>query len=348
MSRIGLTLIVALVVGAAAANTDVNKLKLRPSATVFGSNVTLGDVVSFAGAADELEQAVADAVVITVAAGARQHVVTHDQVVSKLDALGVNLSRVLVSGALKCDVTIAAAPAARTTTSDAAPLIRAEASASKSEGAATLADRLRAFVAYELKSLGGEPEIRFDRAGQEFLALTSPPWGFNISASGRDQLGLREFRVVIRRDGHVQRTVRVYAHVRLVREVVVAQRPLSIGNFIRNDDVTLETRVFEAGDVLGLATTDEVIGQQVKRYVEKGAMLDAGALKPVDLVRRSRPVTVLGSNGAVKIRLTGVALDSGGYGDTVRVRIGDTRKTRQQLRAVVAGLGTVRMMEDTP
>jgi len=45
------------------------------------------------------------------------------------------------------------------------------------------------------------------------------------------------------------------------------------------------------------------------------------------------------------VRLTGMALDSGGYGDTVRIRMGDTRGERQLLRGVVTGLGTVRLVE---
>lgn len=106
--------------------------------------------------------------------------------------------------------------------------------------------------------------------------------------------------------------------------------------------------MFESSAKLGFGSVAEVVGQQIKRFVPSGEMVQADAVKCVDLVRRSRPVTVLGDGTNVQVRLTGVALDSGGYGDRVRVRLGNSRKTRQQLRGIVTGLGTVRLVEGNP
>ena len=127
--------------------------------------------------------------------------------------------------------------------------------------------------------------------------------------------------------------------------MVIARKPLNPGNFVRSDDLGVETRVFEHGANLGPSRTEEVVGQQIKRFVAVGAVVPADAIKAVDLVVRSRPVTVTGEGTAVQVRLTGVALDSGGYGDTIRVRMGDSHHDKKTLRGIVTGLGTVRLTE---
>jgi flagella basal body P-ring formation protein FlgA len=204
---------------------------------------------------------------------------------------------------------------------------------------------LRAQIARELAELGGTPEIEFEQAGGPLLALTSPPYEFAVQSSGRAKLGLREFRVTLRKDGQVQRTVALAARVRLAREVLVARRPLSVGTFVQAADVALAPHVLEREDELGLERAEQALGQQIARFLPAGQMLRRGDLKSVELVRRSRPVVILGAGRNVHVRLTGVALDSGTYGQMVRVRIGDPRQPRRELRAVVTGVGTVRLEE---
>lgn len=332
------------------ADDSVVRVKLRPGVTVYGQAVTLADVLSMRGASPELSGAIADKPLRVDTADAARFVVTHEEILERLEALGVNLARVLVGGASQCVVTVRpktqpGGDVVLASDEQPAPLIRTKQADASGAGSTTLADILRQHINREMTSLGGEGEVHFERAGAEFLKLTSPPFEFNISSSGRGDLGLREFRVVVRRDGRTQRTVHVYARVRLIRKVAVAARPLSIGNFIKRDDVVLETRVFDDGDDIGIGQAGEVIGQQVKEFVAAGELVRQRDLKPVDLVSRSRPVTVLGGGDSIAVRLTGVALDSGGYGDTVRVRMGDSRGDRRVLRGVVTGLGTVRLSE---
>lgn len=345
MKRLTVCLMLALAGSAGAAESGTVRLKLRSHATVYGQTITLADVLQF-GTADELADQIGDEPITAQQQSHERYDVTYAQVTRCLGELGVNLARVLVDGALSCEIRIKQSPAAAQAPSDSTLLLRRNAGAQSSQR--TLADVLRAQVRAEMAELGGRAELRFDRGGAEFLELTTPPWEFRVSSSATTPLGLREFRVVIRRDGRVQRTTQLYAHVRLEREVVVARRPLSIGNYVRAEDVQLQTRVFDAGEDLGLPTIEAVIGQQVKRFVPVGEMVTTDAIKSVDLVRRSRPVTVIRNTGGVQLRLTGTALDNGDYGDSVRVRLGDTRATRRQLRGVVCGLGTVRLVEDAP
>ena len=99
----------------------------------------------------------------------------------RLDELGVNLSRVLISGALQCHVTRQNHAPPGSASQDAALLTRTPLPESPG-GPRTLATVLRAQADAELAPLGGTAEISFERAGQEFLELTAPPWEFHVSS----------------------------------------------------------------------------------------------------------------------------------------------------------------------
>jgi flagella basal body P-ring formation protein FlgA len=319
---------------------DVSRLKLRAQAYVRGDAVTLSDVLIFAEADPRLLAEIGDEPVLAKLAGPTETEIDHDQVVHRLEELGVNLARVLVSGALSCRVTLepVAAEAVPSDRPPEAPLLRTP----LQEHATALADLLRDHVEDELASLGGTAEIEFERAGQEFLELTTPPFDFSVRSNRGRKLGLREFSVTIRRDGRVQRTVRIGGHVKLVRRVLVAAKPLNVGAYVKRDSLEYATRIFSDEQGLGLDQPEQIIGQRVKNFVPVGQMVQASDLKAVDLVKRSQPVTVIGGDN-VSIRITGDALDSGSYGDTIRVRLGDSRKNRREIRGVVTGVGTVQL-----
>lgn len=327
---------------------EVSRLKLRAQARVRGSFVTVADVLSFAEADPRLRPAIGDKPVTDERRPPATLAVSHAQVVERLHKLGVNLSRVLISGAMECQVTLEP-PLRRIEPqrppADPAPLLTERAGAATEGDGTTLADALRRRIEADLASLGGTAEVEFEHAGREFLALRGPDWEFSIRARGGRAIGLREFSVAIRRDGRTHRTARIAARVRLIKSVVVAKRPLGTGAFVRREDLTLERRIFDRPEDVGLDSADRVVGQQMKHFVAAGEMIRPTDVKSEDLVKRSRPVTIVGADHNISIQLHGVALDSGGYGDNVRVRIGDTRKNRRELRGIVTGVATVRLAE---
>lgn len=345
LARIGFLSVV--LAGNAAADLiekDVSHLKLRRQVQVCGEVVTLADVLIFTQADPRLLAEIGDEPVVVGLTSPSETEITHDRVVCRLEELGVNLARVLVSGALSCRVTlepIESQPSAGDAP-ESVPLIPAQ----PLEGTrTTLADALRARIEDDLESASGTVEVEFERAGQEFLELTTPPFDFSIRGNRGARLGLREFSITIRRDGRVQRTVRIGVRVKLVKQVLVAARPLSIGAYVKRDSLEYATRVFTSGQDLGIEHAEQVVGQRVKNFVPAGEMLRHEDLKSVDLVKRSQPVTVIGGDN-VSIRITGDALDCGGYGETIRVRLGDSRKNRREIRGVVTGVGTVRLVDD--
>jgi len=327
-----------------------SRLTLRPQATVRGETVRLGDVLSFADADPRLDERLSDVPLAEDLKPPTTVEISYDSVRALLERSRVNLSRVLVSGALVCRVSVEArapqnvpptrvSPSTSQQVDRAAPIFR---DAGASAGA-RLEDVLRARLDRELSELGGKAEVEFESAGQEFLDLTSPPFEFSVREDRGPKLGLRQFTVSIRRDNRMLRTARIGAMVKLIREVLVAAGPLNAGNTVRRDSLKFARRVITSERNLGLNAVEQVVGRRVKKYVADGSMIHTENLQDVELVRRSRPVTVT-SDGPVQIRVTGVALDSGGYGQQVRVRIGDPRK-RRIIRGVITGVGTVRMQE---
>ncbi|MEW6250003.1 MAG: flagellar basal body P-ring formation chaperone FlgA [Planctomycetota bacterium] len=353
------------------AEPGVARLALRGTAVVDGPVVRLTDVLVLQqGTAALAEKLAGEPAVIhttparrsrdtadAATAGVRTITITHAQVARRLDELGVNLGQVLLGGALQCEVTVRPGAAASEAQEGGLALIgAAEPDAAQPfetgpgasvAGARTLADALRGYIADELERLGGRAEVQFDLGGQEFLQLTSPPLEFRINSVGANKLGLREFQVLVRGNGPAQRRLQVFAQVRLVRPVVVARRPLNPGNVVGSADVSVETRTFDQAASLPARDLTEVVGLQLGKFVPAGAPLMPDALKPGDLVTRSRPVTVISGNGSVEVRLTGVVMDSGGMGDSVRVRMGDSR-SRTVLNGTVVGLGAVRISEGRP
>ncbi|MFO0839416.1 MAG: flagellar basal body P-ring formation chaperone FlgA [Phycisphaerae bacterium] len=360
---------------------DVSTVRIRADAVAAGSRATLGDVLDFSQADVRLRDAVAQSALFDAADGTvPPSAITHEQVVARLEALGVNLSRVLVCGAATCRVRREPqedtpedrhdsrrtppndelhAPSRTPTAADAqpvsgapqpieAPLLRPglyQPPAAEPSGPPTLADVIRDYVARDLSVPSSDVALEFERAGQDFLALTAPPWEFSIRSPAGEKFGLREFVVAIRRDGVTHRTARLMGRVKALRSVVVAKRPLAVGAFVRPDDVALEPRLFDSEAESALGSVDAVIGQNVKRFVQSGEVLRRSDLKPVELVKRSRPVTVIGADRSVQLRLSGTALDSGGFGDRVRVRLGESRREQREVRGVVTGMGTVQLEE---
>jgi flagella basal body P-ring formation protein FlgA len=336
---IGILMLTADGVSAATRADEPQRLKLRAQATVTQA-LTLGDVLSFRGADPALRTALADAPIFAVEQAARVRNVTFEQVEAALRSSGANLAQILLVGSATCRIEWRQPVETEAPAADPLLVRPADGGAAR-----TLRAALQQHVAEELRELGGTPELVFERASEPYLDLTAPPWTFSIRSRQRGELGLREFRVVIRRDGRTQRTVDVIARVRLAKEVLVAAQPLNVGMFVSGDDVVLEKRVFERTGRIGLDDAAAVVGQRVRKFVPAGQMVRGADLETVELVRRSRPVTIRGAGEHVRIRVTGVALDSAGFGETVRVRVGDTRQNRQVLRGVVTGLGTVELKE---
>jgi flagella basal body P-ring formation protein FlgA len=337
----------------AAEAAPVATLRLRPAAAAASAIPTLGEVLDLSGADEALLLQLSDQPLFTKAPAGPEATVTHVDVAQRLRELRVNPARVLVGGAARCRISLPlpeppAGPApAREQPTAAGPASDRTHGNSESVGTVagetSLAGILRQHILDELRGGGGTVDVAFERAGADFLELTSPPWEFAVRSVGNEKLGARELSVTLRRDGRVERAVRIGVRVTMVKPVVVARRPLNAGATIRADDLALEERLFDGRSEPGADAIEPLVGQQVRKFIPAGSMVRAGELQRVDLVKRARPVTVLSEAGGVQLRVSGVALESGTFGEMVRVRLGEGRREAREIRCQVTGVGTVRM-----
>ncbi len=339
----------AILLAAPAAASEALDIRLRTSASVVGPEVTLADVLSFGPGTEELRQQLASQVIIRDQAGAAAVEVSYQQVHDRLVDAGVNLGRVLLQGAARCHVRLLPAPdpQPQAAADPEGPLFRDVPDKPADTGMPlTLADHIRAYCQEEWRADGGTVELDFERGREDLLGLTAPTFTFVVRSADRTRLGMREFRVTVRRDGHTLRTESVFASVRVLREVLVAAGPLNIGSLIEPDDVKPHERIFTSDAAPGLTRAGEAVGQRVRIFIPEGQLLRRDDLQAADLVKRSAGVRVF-SSGPVGVRLQGTALDNGTYGERVRVRLGDTRSSRRVVHGEVTGLGEVRLLEET-
>ncbi len=346
MKRVVSTVVVMMVgTNLVTAGVQMNVLRLRPQVQIRARTVRAIDVLEPLRADRDLRRLLDEATLAEAPDGPGPLRLGIDEVRERLIELGINPARILLRGSDACVITFAAPAEAQhePVRGVSRGVADRQPAGGRARATMTLAQRLRDYVQQELAELHGEVEIEFELAGRELLELTTPPFQFQIRPLGRGRLGLRRFSVTIRRDGRRIRQVRLAARVRLVRDVLVAARPLNVGTVIEADALELAKREFVGDEPLGFQDPQRLIGQQVRRFIPAGQMLRPGDLKAADLVRRGRPVTVV-QDGAVRLRVAGIALDSGAYGALVRVQLGTNRRQRRVVRGEVVGVATVKLV----
>jgi flagella basal body P-ring formation protein FlgA len=127
------------------------------------------------------------------------------------------------------------------------------------------------------------------------------------------------FTAVFTPPGSLPFAVRVRAGAQ--DSVTVAARTLDAGRELGAGDLQMASRT-RWGPPADAATPRVSPGWITRRLVMTGADLNAGNVAPPPLVRVGDQVRLEWRRGAVLITLDGTALDAGGAGQTVRVRVG--------------------------
>lgn len=128
-------------------------------------------------------------------------------------------------------------------------------------------------------------------------------------------------------------------------EVAVVRRPLSKGDVIRDNDISIEKkrRAEVVGDVAGGA--DAVIGMSVKQAMRAGQIVRRNDLARPELVARNEMVTIHYEVPGIRITLRGKSTDSGALGDVVSVQNIQSKRTVQ---GTVTGPGLVTISPALP
>jgi flagella basal body P-ring formation protein FlgA len=135
-----------------------------------------------------------------------------------------------------------------------------------------------------------------------------------------------------------ERPWRLYVPTRvsLMRQVVVASRPLARGQRLSGADLALGTR--DLGRLGGDPVRDptRVTGYVLTRPLPSGAVLEARLLEAPRLVERGQRVRLVVEAAGIHISMTGQAVEAGALGETIRVR---NPASRRVVDAVVTGPG---------
>jgi flagella basal body P-ring formation protein FlgA len=182
-------------------------------------------------------------------------------------------------------------------------------------------------------------QMRFNPEDRSTLDLSTPQFQFNIEPVRVYNLGDVIWNVTIIA-GDSSKKVQIKAQAFAWRQQVVAVRPLSYRQMIRDEDVVSRRTLVNHLSDEPLLSLDQVVGQQAARQLKPGALFTASMVDAAPLVRMGQLVTVILARGGIEIKTVGRAMENGAYGQTIRVR---NERTRDVYQAVVSGQQTVRL-----
>ena len=155
--------------------------------------------------------------------------------------------------------------------------------------------------------------------------------------------GIRAGRTVVGVRCEGERPWKIYAplKVKLPAEVVAAARPLKRGEILQHVDLTTVKE-----DVATLhrdyyLDTQTLIGQRIRRNLNRGDVITPTAVEKQKLVRRGTEVTVLTENPQLQVRMRGKAMANGARGDRIKIK---NLSSGREITATVIGSGLVQVV----
>lgn len=354
--------LIALSVCARPDAARAGQIRLWPTAVVEHDSVLLSEIADLRGFDAATTETLARRAVVDAPRPGGELLLTADDLRTALAESGANLAEVSIFGASRCkvarartahvDVRPAPAPdrvkekppvrraksarADRRTRRDPSKDPRTPSSADD-----TLERVLRDFIIARSGVSAGRLEIRFSPACAEGLSLPTAAHRFEIHPRDSAKLGLLSFEVDVADASGAARTVPVVAEVALLREVVIARRPINRGETIESRALKLEERRFTDEAAMGLTDLAAAVGMRSRGFLRAGDMLTPREIEDKPVVNRGQPVTIWMRSGGLVIRAIGKAQQAGRLGDRVEVLRDGTHRKQDLLEAVVTGPGTV-------
>jgi len=179
-----------------------------------------------------------------------------------------------------------------------------------------------------------------ERAGGPVDSISVPPLGdFELEGvdpgSVRIELSTRQrgpfdgavaVSVVISNDEVVLKRGVVTARVETTTSVWVAARELSRGTRVMESDLRLEQVPARSVPKGAVGNLDEMVGLQLRRSLQEGAVLRTRYLEPVSLIERGQVVRIVLRGGGLQIVGKGRAVTDGAYGQQIKVVNTDSRR----------------------
>jgi flagella basal body P-ring formation protein FlgA len=316
-----LTPLVALVLGTLVHGAQ---LSLRPRAELGASIVLLGDVVDIVGANDADRQELAAIPLVPAPAPGTQQFLTAAQIRDLLAAAGVNVGTLQFAGAAAVAINspVVVAPQPTPSTMAVAEL-----------DDAAVADQLTAAMVEYLRQQTGHDMWDVELAPNEKLINASRGLGAQLTIVGGQAPWTGRQRFEVKGPG-LARPLLAYARVERRQMVVIAVRPIAVGDFVRATDVELRSY---AGNVStrAAASLDAVIGKEATQAIRPETIVMTSQVRSPLLVRRGERVSVRARAAGVLVRTYATAQQDGSLGDLIQVQ---TLEGRERYAARVAGL----------
>jgi flagella basal body P-ring formation protein FlgA len=195
----------------------------------------------------------------------------------------------------------------------------APATAPPSQSLQSLRELLKQDLSQRLQIPAENLEMTFNSADDNVLNLVQPYFTFNIYPRQVRTLGDVSWGVDITRDGQTQHAL-INATARAWQTQAVLERPLDYRQIIQEGDVAEKRMLTDHLSDEPLLARGQAIGMQASRILKPGMVLTGDMVDPPLLAKTGELVTVSVTHGSVRVTAVARALESGSFGETIRVR----------------------------
>ncbi len=105
-----------------------------------------------------------------------------------------------------------------------------------------------------------------------------------------------------------------------------AKHRISKGKVIDKDDIMMNDFAIDLLKPTTIIEPNQVVGMVSKRNIDQNSLFKANDLKPLIIIAKGDLVTLQFTRNNLEIKATGTALNSGGLGNMIKVKVHDTNK----------------------
>ncbi|QDT25627.1 flagellar basal body P-ring formation chaperone FlgA [Gimesia panareensis] len=299
-------------------------LRLKSTAVVDSSVVRLGDVADVLHA-DEVETARMQEMILQPApAQGRTQIITVSQIRSRLQALGVDLSRLELTGRSQIQVS-AQSPSEETQVKTATTQKDLQQAEEKVQRA------LQAWIRRAVPDAGHFTAIVRMQPEDVALIRDHRADGFYFSQLDLQRQTRQPVTLQLKDAQGMVRQANLTCQLKRVPEILAAKYTLNRGTVVRADDLVWMRPEKEQK---GITDPRQVIGRELTRTVYQAQPMRSEDLIEVPLVRDGAIVTVYARRGGITVRREMRARGDGAMGDEITLI---ALEGRDRLAAIVTG-----------